>query len=311
MSTHYYRFTRLGAVNRERAPLRTLPRTPLLERLLACAGGPAEITDWRADALRLIAPAAAIPGIAAAALFAERGSTEGASVFIAAPVGYIAEMSTVRLPADGILRLQRSEADALAADFNRVWNGAGVRLLAGRFTDLYCVFDQEVDAATHDPDEVRDRPIGGYLPEGSDSARLRRLMSEIELWLFEHAVNRLRSARAEAAVNALWLWGGGAPLTSLPAVDVSSVGEDPLFKALAAGAELPRAAASCVVVVAAELDTAAWPDAESRLRASFAELRAGRIDRLDLSAAHRRFSLRGRWNWRPWRRRRPWWEAFG
>ena len=305
MSTHYYRFTRLGAVHRERAPL--------LEGLLARAHQPREIADWRADALRLVAPeAAAIPSVAAAALFAEQGPLQGASVFIAAAVHYIAEMSTVRLPADGILHLGRSDADALAADFNRVWEDAGVRLLAGRFTDLYCVFDQALNAATHDPEDVRDRQIDGYLPIGSGSPRLRRLMSEVEMWLFEHPVNRNRTAHSAVAVNGLWLWGGGPPAASLPVVDAWSVGDDPLFKALAGGAELPRTAASGVVVVAAELGTAEWRELESRcLRGSLADLRSGRIDRLDLSAGHLRFSLRGRWNWRPWRRRRPWWECFG
>lgn len=306
MSTHYYRFTRLDAVNRDRAPP---PRTPLLERLLARAGEPNEITDWRADALRLVAPTAAIPGIAAAALFAEQGSSEGASVFIAAPIRYVAEMSSVRMPADGILHLPRSEADALAADFNRVWDGAGVRLLAGRFTDLYCVLDQAVNAATHDPEDVRGRPIDAYLPTGSGSPRLRRLMSEMEMWLFEHAVNRIRSARSVPAVSGLWLWGGGAPATSLPVIAAWSMGDDPLFKALGAGRD---AAASGVAVVASDPGTAEWRDLESHgLQRSFADLHSGRIDRLALSAGHRCFSVRGRWNWRPWRRHRPWWESFG
>jgi len=62
-------------------------------------------------------------------------------------------------------------------------------------------------------------------------------------------------------------------------------------------------------VIDAEPGTDAWRDAESRwLERSFADLRAGRIARLDLSAGDRCYSVRGRWNWRPWRRRRPWWE---
>ncbi len=308
MSTHYYRFTRLDAVNRDRAPP---PRTPLLERLLARAGEPNEITDWRADALRLVAPTAAIPGIAAAALFAEQGSSEGASVFIAAPIRYVAEMSSVRMPADGILHLPRSEADALAADFNRVWDGAGVRLLAGRFTDLYCVLDfQAANRGRHTIPKMfvvgRSTPI---CRPGAAHRGLRRLMSEMEMWLFEHAVNRIRSARSVPAVSGLWLWGGGAPATSLPVIAAWSMGDDPLFKALGAGRD---AAASGVAVVASDPGTAEWRDLESHgLQRSFADLHSGRIDRLALSAGHRCFSVRGRWNWRPWRRHRPWWESFG
>jgi hypothetical protein len=304
VSTHYYRFTRCGAANRE--------RSPMLERLLARADPPTAVIDWRGDAFRLIAPTITIPGVAAAALFAERGPVDAASVFIAAPVHYIAEMSSVRLPDDGILSLLHSEADALATDFNRVWDGAGVRLFAGRFTDLYCEFDQALNATTHDPEDVCDRHIENYLPTGSGSPRLRRLMSETEMWLFEHAVNRTRMSVSAPAVNGLWLWGGGPTVTALPAVQGWSAGDDPLFKAIAAGSELSRAAAaSGVVVVTAQPGTDEWRGMESRwLSRSFADLRSARIDRVDLSAGNRCFSVRGRWNWRLWRRRRPWWKCF-
>ena len=83
-----------------------------------------------------------MPGVAAAALFADQGIVAGASVLMATPVHYLAEMNNVRLPAGGILSLHPAEAEALAGDFNRVWHDAGIRLLIGRGTALYCVADQ-------------------------------------------------------------------------------------------------------------------------------------------------------------------------
>jgi hypothetical protein len=329
VSIHFYRFTHRGAASPQRAPL--------LERLLARADPPTVVTDWRADAFRLIAPqSVSMPSVAAAALCAERGLVDAASVFIATPVHYLAEMSNVRLAAAGILSLTRPEADALAADFNRVWHDAGIRLVCGRSPEqMFCLTDRALDAATRDPEDVLDRHIEDYLPAGPDAPRLRRLMSEIEMWLFEHAVNRTRLADALPAVNGLWLWGGGPPLASLPPVQGWAAGEDPFFKALVARPEQwPQApaltgthaasgaiaapgaagisrAASGVIVIDAEPGTEAWREAESRwLERSVADLRAGRIARLDLSAGDRCYSVRGRWNWRPWRRRRPWWEFF-
>jgi len=333
VSIHYYRFTPRGAGSPQRARL--------LERLLARADTSTVVRDWRADAFRLIAPqSASMPGVGAAALCAEQGLVDAASVFIATPVHYVAEMSNVRLAADGILSLNRAEADALAADFNRVWHDAGIRLVSGRSQtpqapDLFCVTDCALDAATRDPEDVLDRHIEDYLPAGPDAPRLRRLMSEIEMWLFEHAVNRTRLADAAPAVNGLWLWGGGPALASLPPVEGWTAGEDPFVTAFGTRLELPNAAntasgahmisgaapevagtaravpASGVVVIDAEPGTDAWREAESRwLERSFADLRAGRIARLDLSAGDRCYSVRGRWNWRPWRRRRPWWEFF-
>jgi hypothetical protein len=304
VSTHYFRFARRGAVNRQ--------RSQLLERLLARADVSVAVTDWRLDAFRVIAPEMiSMPGVGAAALYAERGLVDAASVFVATPVHYVAEMSSVRLPADGILSLRQAEADALAVDFNRVWNDAGIRLLAGRCADLFCVGDQALNVTTHDPEDVLDRHIEKHLPSGAAAPRLRQLMSEIEMWLFEHAVNRTRIADATPAVNGLWLWGGGPALTSLPPVDGWTVGGDPLFKAFAAPPPLSCGTDSGVVVTAAEPGTDAWRDMESRwLERSLADLRSGRIRRIDLSAGNRCFSVSAHWNWRPWRRHRPWWESF-
>jgi hypothetical protein len=304
VSTHYFRFTRRGAVNPQRAPL--------LERLLARADGSIGITDWRADAFRLIAPTvSSIPGVGAAALYADIGTVDAAWVFLAAPVHYVAEMSNVRLPADGILSLRQPEAEALAADFNRVWNDAGTRLLAGRRAALYCVFDHALDVTTHDPEEALDRRIENHLPAGAAAPHLRRLMSEMEMWLFEHAVNQSRAAAADPPVNGLWLWGGGSALASLPPVDGWTAGGDPLFSAFAARSEPSPNAASGVLVTAAEPGSGEWRDIESGcLERSLADLSSGRIARLDLSAGSRCFSVGARWNWRRWRRQRPWWEHF-
>jgi len=304
VSTHYFRFTRRGAVNPQRAPL--------LERLLARADGSSAVTDWRVDAFRLIAPPmTSMPAVGAAALYADMGTVDGAWVFLATPVHYVAEMSNVRLPADGILSLRQSEADALAADFNRVWDDAGIRLLAGRRADLYCVVDDELDVTTHDPAEALDRRIEDYLPAGAAAPRLRRLMSETEMWLFEHAVNRSRDANAEDTINGLWLWGGGCALASLPPVDGWTAGDDPFFNAFAARPQSSAGAVSGVMVTAAEPGSAEWRDIESRwLERSLADLRSGRIARLDLSAGSRCFRVGARWNWRRWRRDRPWWEHF-
>jgi hypothetical protein len=284
-----------------------------LERLLARANAPVAVADWRADAFRTIAPPhAPLPGVAAAALYAARGPVDGASVFLATPVHYLAEMTNVRLPAGGVLTLRGPEAEALAADFNRIWNGAGIRLLSGRSAGLFCVFDRPIEAASVDPGDVLDRHIAEHLPTGAAAPLLRRLMSEIEMWLFEHAVNRTRIADGAPALTGLWLWGGGPAVTSLPPVNGWTAGEDPLFNAFSARPEEPqRGPAAGVAVIAAEPGTPEWRERElGWLARSVAELRAGRIERLDLSAGHRCFSVTAGWSWRAWRSPRPWWEAF-
>jgi hypothetical protein len=302
---HYFRFAHRGAVNRQ--------RSRLLERVLARADASTAVSDWRADAFRVIAaPTSAMPGVGAAALFAERGAVNAASVFIATPVHYVAEMNNVRLPADGILSLRQAEAETLAADFDFVWKDADIRLIAGRCASLFCVVDRPTPATTCDPEDVLDRHIENHLPMGAGSPRLRQLMSEIEMWLFEHAVNRARLSDGVPAVNGLWLWGGGPALTSLPPVDGWTAGDDMFFRSFAARSAHASAEPSPgVAVITAQPGTDEWRDVESRwLEPSLGELASGRIARLDLSAGSRCVSISARSRFRFWRRHRPWWESL-
>jgi hypothetical protein len=300
--THYFRLAHRGEVDRH--------RSRLLERLLARAAAPDLIGNWRVDAFRVIAPASAVPGVGAAALCAAGGTADG-SVFMATPVHYVAEMSNVRLAADGILRLSAAEALTLCEDFNRVWAGAGSRLLAGG-GDLFCAIDGEIAAATSDPELMLGLHIAEHLPSGGAGApRLRQLMSEIEMWLFEHPVNLARRACAAPALSGLWLWGGGPGLKCLPPIEGWTAGDDPLFKAWAAKpSQSGTRLGAAVIVIGAAPGTPEWQDAESRwLLPSAADLDAGRIARLQLSAGNRCFSVGRSRRWR-FLRPRPWWESF-
>ena len=91
MFTHYFRFSFRDAVSRR--------RVPSLERLLARADSYTTVTDWRTDAFRLIAAEnTSMPGVGAAAVYAELGAVSGAAVMVATPVHYLVEMSNVGWP---------------------------------------------------------------------------------------------------------------------------------------------------------------------------------------------------------------------
>ncbi len=289
--------------------------SPLLERLLARADSQAHIGDWRRDAFALIAQMPdPPPAVAPAALLAALGPQDGRTAFLATPVHCTADMTSVHLDADGILPLDGAEAAELARDFNRVLGGAEFRLLASPTGKLFCITDRVIAAAAADPQNALARDIGGFLPTGSGAPALRALMSEIEMWLFDHPLNRARSAAGRAPVTGLWLWGGGALLTALPPLSGWVAGADALFDAWPAHQATVRGApgaGSGVVVLAAEPGTPAWAEAQSRsILPALGALNAGRIARLELSSGERCFRI-GRWGqWRLWRRTRPWWEYF-
>ena len=302
MSSQYFRIL-------ARAPVEPR-RSALLEQLLARADASRPVSDWRADAFRIIAPQAVLPAIAPAALRADGGAADAVWACLATPVHYVAEMTSVRLSEDGILSMKPAAAATLAADFNRVWNGSGVRLLAGKSSSLYCIFDQLLNVTTRDPQDVLDRHIDEYLPTGADAPRLRQLMSELEMWLFEHGENSARAAAGLPRISGLWLWGGGAPLASLPRVQGWAAGDDVYFSALSA--RRSETSDNGVIVAAAAPGSDEWHDIESRwLKPAAAQLRAGRLSRLEISAGDRCFGLTARAIRRFWRRSKPWWESFG
>jgi hypothetical protein len=301
VSSQYFRF-----VARTSSPR----RVPLVERLIARADDWVPVADWRADAFRVIAPqAACMPAIAAAALCADRGAVDAAWVCVATPVHYEAEMSSVRLGRDGMLSLTAAGAESLASDFNRVWKGSGIRMTASRSAQLFCIFDRALEVVTRDPQEVLDRHIEEFLPAGEDAAALRQLISETEMWLFEHEANRARTELNLPVINGLWFWGGGAPVAALPNVQGWAAGDDLFFNAF----NRPRDEKyqSGVVAAGCVPGSDQWPAVESRwLQPAIDRLRTRRIERLRISAADRCFTVTARGLRRFWRRRRPWWESF-
>jgi hypothetical protein len=300
LPTVYFRISAQGAHSRTRAPL--------LERLLARADGPSDAADWRVQAFRAVAPAdSRMPAAAAGAL--AKGASRAAWAALATPVHLLAHMTTIGLAADGILTLEPAEADALVADFNRVFADGGVRLERGRGTELLCRFEEPVRVTTSPPEAAAGRDIWPYLPQGEDAPRLKRLASEIEMWLFDHPVNRRRAAAGSAAINGFWLWGAGAADAEPPPGWIA--GDDPLFGFLEPASHYPGAAASGVVMVPDWPGSPAWRDVEERwLGPALEDLRARRLERIELSARRRSMRLEARALRRFWRRARPWWESL-
>ena len=301
MSSQYFRFVARGGSRR---------RVPLLEQLIARADHWVPVADWRAEAFRVIAPQAPrMPAVAAAALCAERGAVSAAWVCAATPVRYEAEMSSVRMPADSILSLTPAAAETLASDFNRIWKGSGIRMTSARSGQLFCIFDRALEVVTRDPEQVLERHIEEYLPAGADAPRLKQLISETEMWLFEHEVNRARKELNLPAINGLWFWGGGEPIASLPNVQGWTAGDDLFFNAFSAPRD--ERFQSGVVALGCVPGGDQWHAVESRwLHPAMIALRARRLSRLQICAADRCFTVTARGLLRFWRSRKPWWESF-
>ena len=313
-----------------------LPRLPGFEALLRWGRRRHLPRDWRGHLagcagrpdLVAVPPAQ----VAAAAI----GVVADANPWFATPVHLTAGLDHLRLHRAGLLKLSREDLDALASDFATVFGGSGLTLrpLLGTFV-LSGLLSQE--PSTLDPAAFLGADIGRAPPRGAGAAELRRLASELEMWLHEHVVNRQRQRRGQLPVNALWVWGGGAPVTphgltqralGLPrayaddayvaGLWISSGGEAQplpenfatLCNALAAGETRGR-----VVVVLSAAARDAKDDVLPRIDAEWiapavAALGAGAVTRVELYCGGLWLRMARRDRLRIWRRARPWWEAY-
>jgi hypothetical protein len=305
------------------------PRLPLLEALLSRSNETRLGSDWRGWLAACCAPAElAALSLASIVAAAFRGtatpSPQSSGYWLATPVHLFAGLDSVHLHPSGLLSLSADEQQLLVSDFTRVFADSPWRLEAIGRRELLLVGPQ-VQADTCDPATLLgDDPSAG-LPRGVGAGTLRRLGSEIEMWLHEHAVNRAREARRELPVTGLWLWGAQPP--TLP--EARSVltgaqlfGEDtyaqslwrlqsrqglPLSAASAAIQTVPMSLSSDSVVLLTdglqELEQHWLPGA---LRA----LRQRRLSVVRLIAGGRSFSVSSLQLMRFWRKRAPWWQVL-
>jgi hypothetical protein len=299
---------------------------PHLDWLLRFAQRPVQIRDWRSwlsadlGAARLaelsVAHGCAL-GILEAALARD--------AWLATPVHLEARLDHVRLSDRGLLRMDAGERETWRQEFARSFGPEYALHDAGDSFLLSGVSPARV--ASVDPARLLDSDIGSALPTGPAAGELRRLGTEIEMWLHSAAANAARERARLRRVSALWLWGGGAgnaalaPGEEAPCIEgVAIHGRDPYLNTLARRAPPLLAVPDSFeglgdilngVVVELTPMCGAPEQSLDRLDACwFAPVRAalnrGQLDRVDVVANDRWFRIAGRSGWRFWRRRSPW-----
>ena len=318
-----------------------LPRLACLERWLArgrttrlTAGWQQWVLDEFHEGRYATTPWATVA--AAAAMPVVRGQP-----WLATPVHLVVGIDTLRVHPAGLLNLDASEQQTLAADFARVFHGSGWSLHATGRRDMLIASDKVLCARGFDPGRwLGADPTQGMIV-GADAAALRRLASELEMWLHEHPVNRARVARGLLTISGLWLWGGGSALAPTtvqvaPAVTpalhgvagstLQVYGADLFLHGLcrmagASGQALPVSWPDNPVRgdTLVQYTLGGTPDGESlqSLERDFIaplmrQLYRGGADSLALLVGERAVTLR-RPGWRLWTaltRPRPWWESL-
>ena len=224
--------------------------------------------------------------------------------WFATPLHLIAGLTTLHLPADGVLRLTAEESRELAAGFASTFGNEGLVLHALDDGSLLLSGLGACAAETVDPallsEQAASQGLASAQPVGEGAATLRALMTEIEMWLYDLPLNRRREAAGLLSIRSLWLWGGGAPhhAEQQPAAAAAPVDEASDFIVYTRD---PWARTCCRLA-----DLQCEPlDLSAEFFASVAaELQRGELSKLTLITTDRAVSVCPSDRWRWWRPRR-------
>ncbi len=226
------------------------PRLPKLEQMLARATE-REIRDTSACLATLFGLKA--PDIQPGPFMhlGDGAQQDGGYWLRADPVHLAPDRDQLVLMPPEILSVQQAELQALAAAFDTAYGGEGWHLEFSAERRGYLRAPAVLDAITHDPEPFVGGPVLGAMPGGPDGTRLRQLMNEIQMLFHVHAVNTAREEAGLAAINSLWLWGGGQLPAATGVATQRIVSDLPLLRGLGSWAGKPVVQPTAAVQVTA------------------------------------------------------------
>lgn len=116
---------------------------------------------------------------------------------------------------DDRLAVQSEEAAVLVGAFNQQFGAEGYRLEAVSPHRWYLFLPRHYEVCTQPLSVTLGRSVRDALPSGRDGRKLRSLLTEIQMFLHQQAVNQERECLGRPSINSLWLW-GAAMLPSPP-----------------------------------------------------------------------------------------------
>ncbi len=145
-------------------------------------------------------------------------------------------------------QITSEEARVLISDFGNAVGGKEFRFYPGvGYRHLMVWKGGLADMATTPPHDILEKEVIDHMPAGAGSQPIIKLMSDSQIFLNAHRVNRDRIGRGASAANSIWLWGQGRK-PSFPAfrekygVEGAVVAAVDLIKGIGAlaGFETPR-----------------------------------------------------------------------
>ncbi|MBI5007161.1 MAG: hypothetical protein HZB95_08530 [Nitrosomonadales bacterium] len=190
-------------------------RLPALEKLLArgrVQAGPAEpMEEW-------LCAAYAVHAVAPLRAAADGLDTSDGYWLCADPVNLQLHRAQMMLIPD--VAATREEAAALCDNLNAHFAGQGMRFFAPHPQRWYLRLQAAPLLATTPLRQAAWQDAKFHQPQGDDVLHWQRVMTEVQMLLYAHAVNQVRQTRGELLIGSLWLWGGGLAETAGRPFDV-------------------------------------------------------------------------------------------
>ena len=151
----------------------------------------------------------------------------------ATPVHLETRRNALVLTDPAALEITLEESAAFAAMLAGHLREEQVTLHAPRPNRWFLRCDTPPAMTTTSLNAVSGRDVRTFLPQGPDSARWHRILTEIQMLLHAHPANDAREARGAVPVNSVWLWAGGTLPAPAPAPFDTVWSDDAAVRALA------------------------------------------------------------------------------
>lgn len=292
-------------------------RLPLLQKLLSRAHTMPVESDTAVLSECFGLPAEDFP-VAALERLAYTGTRDQACWWRADPAHLLADRDQLVMVPQASLAVMLGEMRQIADTFNKTYAAEGYTLDFPEAERGYLQVQADWHCHSWNPAGVTNQAVTEFMPAGPDEMAVRKLMTEIQMLLYEHPVNQAREAAGQPAVNTLWLWGGGRLPQQVTRSPMRMIASLPLARGLAklagrdseswsADLNLRDTKGDCLIAMSLHDFAGDAGRLERELVAPvWRALRHGRIRQLRIYPGGKRlFALTRRSAFQFWRRTRP------
>ena len=134
----------------------------------------------------------------------------------ATPISFITDQNSAYL-LDASLAVSKQEIQLLATDLNQLFSQDGLIFHATE-GELLLECTKNLEIITSPLPDILQQNIAEYLPQGTNKAYWHKIFIEIQMFLYQHTINKIRQQKPQTTISALWFWGEGKLPTSTPSI---------------------------------------------------------------------------------------------